>query len=784
MWIKIAGILLRNRVAFIVGVLLITVFMGFQIPKVEMSYEYSNLLPATDSAYLDYLDFHEKFGQEGNVMVFAIQDKDFYQLDKMNDWISMCDSLKALHGIVALVDITHSFNLHKDTLNKKFDIQPIFPNHIKDQRELDSLVNIIENLPFYDGTLFNKKKDIYGMMVSVSADVMNSPARVGLVKDILEITEHFSEKHNLQMHYSGLPYIRVVNAENIKGEMYMFIILSLLITTFILYLFFRSFRIIGFCLLIVLICVSWTVGVMAMLGIKITLLTAMLPPLLIVICIPNLVFMINKFHAEYDRHGNKIKALQRMIQKIGNASFLSNLTTAAGFATFIVTSSQILVEFGITASIGITFVYLVCLVMIPCGFSFMPEPDSKQIKHLHNKTVTGTLERVTQLILNRRNVVYGVAISVVILGIIGLTLMKSTGYMVDDLKETDPIRQDLSFFEENFDGLMPLEVTVDFGKPKQVLNLPNLQKLDKLSEELSKDEDISKPISLIEVIKFANQAFYNGKPSYYKLPTNMTKNFILKYASQSTGEIGGQANSFVDSTLQRVRLSFRVKDIGTKKMQEKEDKLYNIVEQYFPNDRYTVKVTGSSIIFFKGTQYLVFNLFTSLALAIVLIAFFMAWMFKSKRMVLVALIPNIIPQIITAAIMGYFGIPIKASTILVFSIAFGISVDGTIHYLAKYRQELQGTNWSIRSSTVLALQETGQSMIYNAIILFFGFGIFALSDFGGTVALGILVSITLLAAMLSNLILLPSLLLTLDKHTTNKTFQNPKILSEEENKKD
>lgn len=784
MWIKIAGILLRNRMAFIIGVLLITVFMGFQIPKVEMSYEYSNLLPATDSAYLDYLDFHEKFGQEGNVMVFAIQDYDFYQLDKMNDWISMCDSLKALHGIVALVDITHSFNLHKDTLNKKFDIRPIFPNHIKNQQELDSLVNIIENLPFYDGTLFNKTKDIYGMMVSVSADVMNSPARVGLVKDILELTEHFSEKHNLQMHYSGLPYIRVINAENIKGEMYMFIILSLLITTFILYLFFRSFRILGFCLLIVLICVSWTVGVMAMLGIKITLLTAMLPPLLIVICIPNLVFMINKFHAEFDRHGNKIKALQRMIQKIGNASFLSNLTTAAGFATFIVTSSQILVEFGITASIGITFVYLVCLIMIPCGFSFMPEPDNKRIKHLHNKTVTGILERVTQLILNRRNVVYTIAIVVVILGGIGLSLMKSTGYMVDDLKETDPIRQDLSFFEENFDGLMPLEVTVDFGKPKQVLNLSNLQKLDKLSEELSKDEDISKPISIIEVIKFANQAFYNGKPAYYKLPTNMTKNFILKYASQSTGEIGGQANSFVDSTLQRVRLSFRVKDIGTKKMQEKEDKLYHIVEQYFPNDRYTVKVTGSSIIFFKGTQYLVFNLFTSLALAIVLIAIFMAWMFKSKRMVLVALIPNIIPQIITAAIMGYFGIPIKASTILVFSIAFGISVDGTIHYLAKYRQELQGTNWSIRSSAVLALQETGQSMIYNAIILFFGFGIFALSDYGGTVALGVLVSITLLAAMLSNLILLPSLLLTLDKHTTNKTFQNPKILSDEENKKE
>ena len=775
MWTKIAGILLRNRIAFITGILIITVFMGFQIPKVEMSYEYANLLPATDSAYLDYVDFHEKFGQEGNVMVFAVQDKDFYQLDKLNDWIAMCDSLKTLHGVIALVDITHSYNLQKDTVDKKFEIHPIFPHRIKDQRELDSLVNIIENLPFYDGTLFNKSKDIYGMMISVSAEVMNSPARVGLVKEVLEITENYSAKYNIQMHYSGMPYIRVINAENIKGEMYMFIFLSLLITTCILYLFFRSFRIIGFCLLIVLICVSWTVGVMAMLGIKITLLTAMLPPLLIVICIPNLVFMINKFHAEYDRHGNKIKALQRMIQRIGNASFLSNLTTAAGFATFIVTSSQILVEFGITASIGIAFVYFVCLIMIPCGFSFMPDPDSKQIKHLHNKLVNNTIDRVIQLILNRRNVVYAIAITVVVLGGIGISMIKSTGYMVDDLKETDPIRQDLSFFEQNFDGLMPLEVTVDFKKPKQVLNLPNLEKLDNLSKELAKDEDISKPISIVEVIKFANQAFYNGKPTYYKLPTNMTKNFILKYASQSTGELGNQANSFVDSTLQRTRLSFRIKDIGTKKMQEKENDLYEIVEKYFPSDRYTVKVTGSSIIFFKGTQYLVFNLFTSLALAIFLIALFMAWMFKSKRMVLVALLPNIIPQIITAAIMGYFGIPIKASTILVFSIAFGISVDGTIHYLAKYRQELQGTNWSIRSSAVLALKEAGQSMIYNAIILFFGFGIFALSDFGGTVALGILVSITLLAAMLSNLILLPSLLLTLDKHTTNKTFQEPKI---------
>lgn len=775
MWIKIARLLLRNRIAFIVGILVVTTFLGIQIRKLEMSYTAAALLPSTDTAFIDYAHFHETFGQEGNVMVFAVQDPHFFELEKINEWMEMCERIKKVTGVVALVDITHSFNLIKDTNARKFNIAPVFPKRIKDQYELDSLTNVVENLPFYNGTLFNKETQIYGMMLTVSSEVMNSPARVGLVNEVVQITNEFNNKYKLTMHYSGLPYIRVVNAENLKSEMYLFIILSLLITAFILFLFFRSFRTIGVCLLIVTICVCWTVGVMAMLGIQITLLTAMLPPLLIVICVPNMVFMINKFHSEYDRHGNKIKALQRMVQKVGNASFVSNLTTAAGFGTFVVTSSRILVEFGIVASIGICFVYVVCLVMLPCLFSFLPPPDQKQTKHLHNPIIRKILDKVIYIVLNRRNSVYVTIVLVIALSFIGIYQIKTTGYMVDDLKESDPIRQDLSFFEQNFDGLMPLEVTVDFKKPKQALNLPNLEKLEQFSRELIADEDISKPISIVEVIKFANQAFYNGKSSYYKLPTNQTKNFILKYASESTESVGNMANSFVDSTMQQVRLSFRIKDIGTKKMQEKEKKVYEISEKYFPGERYTVKVTGSSIVNFKGTQYLVKNLFTSLILAIFLIALFMAWMFRSKRMVLVALIPNFLPLIITAAIMGYFGIPIKSSTILVFSIAFGISVDGTIHYLAKYRQELQGTNWSIRSSVVLALQESGKSMIYNAIILFFGFGIFALSDFGGTVALGILISITLLSAMLSNLLFLPSLLLTLDKHTTNKDFKEPPI---------
>lgn len=394
MWTKIAGIILRNRIAFIVVVLLGTLFMGFQMRNIQMSYENADLLPKTDNAYLDYSRFRETFGQEGNVMVFAIQDSNFYELTKINDWIQMGDNIKALKGVNALMSITHTFNLHKNTDKKKFEVLPIFPKQIHTKQELDSLAFIAENLPFYNGLLINPEQHTYNMLITVSAEVMNSPARVKLVKEVLEITDRFTENYNLKMHYSGMPYIRVVNAENIKGEMYMFIALSLLITAIILYLFFQSFRIVGFCVGIIGINVIWAIGFMAMLGIKITLLTAMLPPLLIVIGIPNCVYMVNKYHAEYVRHQNKIKALQRMIQKVGNASLLSNLTTAAGFATFIITSSQILVDFGLIAFISITTVFLICLILIPTVFSYLPVPDKKQTKHLYNPFINNIIDKL------------------------------------------------------------------------------------------------------------------------------------------------------------------------------------------------------------------------------------------------------------------------------------------------------------------------------------------------------------------------------------------------------
>lgn len=781
MWIKLSRLILRNRILLLSVLGVITVFLGYHARKVEMSYEYASLLPKKDQAYKDYQHFVELFGQEGNLIIVGVQDSNFFRLDHFNAWKSLCNDLKKVDGVENLLSVSNTYNLEKNKEEKKFEVINTFPDTITTQEELDEYVTEFKRLPFYRKLVYNDETNTYLLAITVNKDKMASKEREALVEGIQEVCHNFEQKEDVKLHYSGVPYIRVVNSIKIKRELYMFSVLALVICIVVLFLFFRSFKAVFVPVLIVIMGVIWAMGMLSLFGYKITLLSGMIPPLLIVIGIPNSIYMLNKFHHEYVSHGNKIKALQRVIIKIGNATFLTNLTTASGFATFIIVKSDILRQFGIIASLNILGLFVLSLLLIPIIFSFIGAPSSRHVGHLDNKMVSGIIRQLMHITQNYRRLVYFTAIGVIAVSIYGISLMRSSGYMLDDIPEDDPVYVDLKFFESNFNGLMPLEIMVDTKKPQGVMQLTTFRKIEQLEDRLAEYPELSASTSLLNLLKFAKQAFYNGHERYYSLPNNREKNFILQYAS--TGEENvNLLHSFMDSTRQSTRINIRVKDVGTKRMEELYTQFNADIDSIFTSDKYDVTVTGSSIVSFKGNQYLLRNLFSSLGLAILLISTFMAVMFSSWRMVILSLTPNIIPLIFTAAVMGFTGIPIKASTILVFSIAFGISVDNTIHFLAKYRQELTITNWDIRKSVVMALKETGVSMLYTSVVLFFGFGIFTISNFGGTQAMGILVSLTLLVAVTSNLVLLPSLLSGLERITTNEAFKEPllHIYDEEE----
>jgi predicted RND superfamily exporter protein len=784
-WTPVSRIILKNRyvILFLIGAF--TYFLASQMEYMRFSYTEANLLPENHEINIQYNQFLELFGEEGNLIILAVNDSTIFTPKKFNAWNKLSKTLDSLAEIDFTVAVGDIKKLKKNKKEEKFDVEPLYtknPTTIEDVLKIKN--ELFQKLPFFDNFLFNKNSETIRTVIYLKKDIVNTPARKDFVFNILNPTiAKFEKENNLNVRVSGMPYIRTMNAQNIIDEIGLFVGLALGITALIFFFFFRSIRATLITLLVVSIGVIWAFGFIGLFRYEITVLMALIPPLIIVIGVPNAIFLINKYQQEVKKHGNQAKSLQRVITKIGNATLMTNVTTASGFGTFIFTKSQLLREFGIIASINIIGIFILALLIIPIIYSFMPLPKEKHLKHLERKWIEAIVKWLENIVRNHRILVYTTTIALIFISMIGIYQIKVSGSIIEDMPKGEDFFKDIVFFEEEFGGIMPLEIIIDTKAEKGVLKLSTLKRMNKLDETIDEIPQLSKSISVLNLVKYSKQAFYGGNPKYYQLPTNQEKNWILSYTKNSSSNDDLMKN-FVDSTGRYARITTFMKDIGTDKMALIEDRLQQKIDKEFPKDNYNVTMTGKALVFLKGTNFLINNLVISLSLAILLIAIFMAFLFRSFRMILISLIPNIFPLLITAGLMGYLGIPIKPSTILVFSIAFGISVDDTIHFLAKYRQELIANNWRIKQSVYNALRETGVSMFYTSIVLFFGFLVFTVSSFGGTIALGGLVSITLLFAMTSNLLLLPSLLLSLEKNIASKEIlKEPTldILSKEDN---
>jgi predicted RND superfamily exporter protein len=768
-WTRVSRIILKNRYLILILIAIATAFLVSQMKHMRFSYTEANLLPEDHEVNIQYNKFLDIFGEEGNLILLAIKDSTVFTPAKFNAWNSLAKSFDSLSEVEFTLSIADVKKLKKDTKNRKFVLESIYTEELKSQKTIDAVKKeLFEKLPFYDNLLYNKETGTIQTAIYINKEIVNTPVRKAFVfKKLIPIIDAFEKETNLDVRVSGMPYIRTINAQNIIDEIQLFVLGALLITGIIFFFFFRSYRATFITLLVVTIGVTWAFGFIGLFGYEITVLTALIPPLIIVIGVPNAVFLINKYQQEIKLHGQQAKALQRVISKIGNATLMTNITTASGFATFVFVKSQLLREFGILASVNILSIFVLALLIIPILYSFMEPPKKKHLNHLERKWMENVVNWMEKMVREQRITIYITTVIVIILGIIGLYQIRVSGSLIEDMPKTKAFYKDIKFFEKEFGGIMPLEILIDTKKEKGVMKLSTLKRMDKINEVIESFPELSRPVSVVNLVKYSKQAFYKGNPKYYQLPTSQEQSYIFEYTKNSDGN-SDMLNNFVDSTGQYTRITTFMKDVGTDKMNDIQERLQQVVKKEFPEERYNVSFTGKALVFLKGTNYLISNLVFSLSLAIFLIALFMAWMFRSFKMILISIIPNMLPLLITAGLMGFFGIPIKPSTILVFSIAFGISVDDTIHFLAKYRQELMANNWKIRRSVYAALRETGVSMFYTSIVLFFGFLVFTVSSFGGTIALGGLVSITLLFAMVSNLLLLPSLLLTFEDKIANK----------------
>jgi uncharacterized protein len=768
MWGRIAVFVLKYRFTLILILTAGFIFMAYLASKVELSYEYTRAIPTDNAKYQAYQKFLKKFGDDGNLLVIGMETDHLFTRDVFNDYLQMSRILKKIKGVEQVLSIPDAVMLIKNEATEKLDARPVFPGPYEIQAGLDSARKTFENLLFYRGLLYNPETHAYLAAISVNKQILNSAERTVVVSEIVKSGDAFGKAHQLQMHYSGLPLIRTNMATKVASEMKWFLLGSVLLSALILLIFFRSLSNMVLSLAVVIIGVVFSLATMHLFGYKITLLNALIPPLIVVIGIPNCIYFLNKYHTAFRESGEKRKALHEMISKMGIVTLFCNIAAAIGFGVFALTKSAILKEFGVVAGINIMLLFFISIILIPAALSFLPDPKEKHMKYLTNRWLTTLLGWLEIWALHHKKTIFISTCLILAISIAGITRLRSEAYILDDLPKTDPVYADLKFFEKNFKGVMPLEILIDTKRKNGIrLNmLGNFSKIDKLSSYIDSSTVMARPLSMVEGLKFVRQAYYHNDSLNYGLPNEFDLPFLAPYlnmkadSNRKPSGVMKMANSFIDSNKQTLRISVNMADVGSIRLPIILADIKRRADELFDTTHYRIEFTGTTVTFLEGSAFIISGLKQSIIWAFVLIAACMFYLFRSIRILICSLLPNVIPLVITAGVMGWAGVPLKPSTVLVFSIALGIAIDITIRFLVNYKQDSHAGQ-SVVGTVVKTIHSTGISIVYTSLVLIAGFVIFCFSGFGGTQALGWLTSLTLVMATLTNLIFLPALLIAI-----------------------
>ena len=771
-WLQLGKNIVKYKVAALTFLALSTLFMGYFAIQVKLSYEFTKAIPEDNPKFVIYQDFVKKFGVDGTTMVVGFQTDSFFTAGIFNQVADLQKDIKTIPGVTEVLSVPNAYTIVKDSAASKFLPHKIFNAPYTSDSALAADRAVLENLPFYKNLMYNPSSHAYIMAISFLPDSINSGARSAIIKNLQSKLDGFASKTKLAVHISGLPYIRTILADRIKKEMLWFLIGSLLLSAITLFLFFRSISATFLSLSVVVMGVIWSFGTMVLLGQKITLLTALIPPLIVVIGIPNCIYFLNKYHTSYKATNHKQEAIEQMVGRMGVVTLFCNITAAIGFFVFAFTKSPLLKEFGWVSGLNIMALFLISLLFIPPVLTYLPPPSTKHVKYLENKFLERVLLKIERWTFQHTKWVFAITSILVVVSIMGLIRIKKEAFIVDDLPKKDTLYTDLKWFEKEAGGVMPLEIVIDTKKKNGLVrSIKPLEAIDELHQYLEQQPELGKPLGLLEGIKFAKQAFYDGDSNAYTVPTGTEMAFMapyLKTDSQKTSTATGTSptqllSKFIDSAKRESRVSVNMKDIGSAQLPFFLQRLDSATKAIFDTSKYKVEITGSSVTFLEGSNFIVRGLGESIFWAFLLIAICMIFLFRSFPILMCSLVPNIVPLLITAGLMGWVGISLKPSTVLVFSVALGIAIDVTIRFLVNYKQELPRLNNNVHATLIQTIKHTGISIIYTSLVLVAGFVIFCFSDFGGTKALGWLTSLTLVVSTFTNLILLPALIKTFIK---------------------
>lgn len=758
--------LLRGRYVWLVFVGVASLFFLWHAQRVEITQDFVKVVPEDDPDYQAYKRFQREFGEDAGVVLVGLELPDSVGRAYWERLRALVSQLQGFEGVRRVLGLPNA-PLLRWSKEGRFVVDTLpLPSS---RQSWDSLRH---QFPLYEGLLWDTAGQSLLLLVQIDSLTLHTRAKHPLIDSLERLCRGWVAQHGGEVHFSGVPYLRHYVAQLLPTELWLFTVASLILTVGALLLYFRSWYAAVFPVVLLGLASLWTVGIIGLYGFKLTLLTALLPPVIIILGIPPSIYMLSEYHRLYVAKGHKVAAIREMLRQLGLVTFMIHANTALGFLTLYLTNVVTLQEFGLVAFWGTLATYLLTIWLLPSFFMLLPEPKERHLRHLTNRWVVRLVRWVGEVVEKRRIWVYGMTAGLFLVGGMGALRLRAVSYMADDLPSDAQVVQDQRFFAQRYGGTMPFELVIEANAPQGIRRLRTLRALSALQDSLRRYPELSRTLSMADLLKAGRQAFWGGAPQAYGLPQPEELPVLLRAVRHTSGQpilLG----SLVDSAYQRTRVTAFVQDIGSAEMPKLIQRVQADIQATFGEEASRVHITGTTLIFLKAIDYLVDNLVWSLLATFLLVAVQMFLLYGSVRIMLISMGVNLLPLFLVAGFMGYMNLPVKPSTALIYEMAFGIVVDSAIHFLSSYQWYYRRHPIPARAA-VVSVHHTGALIAYTSFVLLMGFGIFIFSSFGGTRALGILTALSLGIGLFSNLFLLPSLVITFrqaDRGAVGKLIQ-------------
>ena len=730
----------------------VSAFFITGLGDVSFDYDFEKFFPQDDPETQFFNEYRETFGSDNDfVLIGILNEEGIFREPFLRKVASLTDSLKTVSYVTDVQSPTTVEQLRFDPLFGAPIERPYLRYDDPSKYTKDSLR--IYQQPELLGTLFSASGKAVCVFLKTEEYISKAEADT-LDQDLERVLSHFTFD---EIHVAGRASGQAYYVELLQNEFVLFISLSIILIAAFLIVAFRSFWGVWVPLLVVLMAVIWTVGLLARTGHPLGIMLNVLPVIVFVVGVSDVVHLVTRYFEELRQSRPKMQALKTAFREVGLATFLTSLTTGIGFLTLLTSGIQPIDEFGVYTAIGIFLAFILAFTLLPAVLALSKIP--RAVDHPTNRLFWDRrLRKLFRFVLkNRLGVMVGSAL-VFLISVGGAVLIESNNYLLEDLRESDPLQQHFRFMEEHFGGVRPFEMHITVvDDDKTIWNLEVLHELDELSTYLDTAYGVGAQMSVLQVVKSMNQSQHNGRIEHYRLPDSEAQ-FEKLMGKIESADRGGFLRAIASEDGRYARIGGRIPDLGNIAVSKKDRKLAAFFEEEIDSDLFKYKLTGTSVLIDLNNEALSTNMIYGLLIAFGVIALIMGLLFKSLKMVLLTLIPNMLPLIMIAGIMGYAGIPLKVSTSIIFTIAFGIAVDDTIHFMSKLKLELMKGKSMIYAikRTVLS---TGKAIVVTSVILCAGFILLIFSNFLGTYYIGLLISMMLLFAVLADLVLLPVLLI-------------------------